>query len=52
MYGTEYVMSKYPVIPAGVVYSIVDAFVGQKSLSSVGKSFGMQHLVRWKVVNH
>jgi dsRNA-specific ribonuclease len=49
MYSTEYAMTKYPVVPAGVIYSIVDAFVGQKSLASIGKNFGIQHVVRWKM---
>ena len=52
MYVTEYVMTKYPLIPAEVVGSITDAFVGQTSLASVGKQLGVQFIMRWKVHSH
>lgn len=49
MYVTEYVMAQYPLIPAEVVSSIVDAYVGSESLASLGKLFGVQYVMRWKV---
>ncbi len=51
MYVSEYVMAKYPEIPADVVQSIVEAYIGQNSLASVGKQLGVQFVMRWKLTN-
>lgn len=48
-YTTEYVLHKYPKLPSEVVETIVDAYVGQTSLASVAKQFGVQFAMRWKL---
>lgn len=48
-YSTEYVLAKYPTLPSGACESIVDAFVAQPSLASVGKTFGVQFVMQWKL---
>ncbi|KAJ3000234.1 hypothetical protein HDV02_000147 [Globomyces sp. JEL0801] len=47
-YTTEYVMAKYPLLPAEVCESIVKAYVGVAPLASVGQQFGVQFIMRWK----
>ena len=49
LFVSQYVMSKYPKLPAPVCASIVEAYIGQASLASVGKSCGIQFVTRWKV---
>lgn len=49
LFVSQYVMNKYPKLPAPVCASIVDAYIGQASLASVGKSCGIQFVTRWKV---
>ena len=48
-YTTEYVIFKYPKLPAEVVDTIVEAYVGQNSLASIAKQFGVQFAMRWKL---
>ncbi|KAJ3270511.1 hypothetical protein HDV01_007767 [Terramyces sp. JEL0728] len=49
MYVTEHVLHKYPALPAPVCASVVESFVGNASLANVGKIFGVQFVMRWKV---
>ena len=48
-YCTEYVVNKYPKLPAEVAETIIESFVGQTSLASIAKQFGLQFVIRWKV---
>ena len=49
MYTSEHVLAKYPILPAQVCDSIVKSFIGQSSLASIGKNFGVQFVMRSKV---
>ncbi|KAJ3260804.1 hypothetical protein HK103_007367 [Boothiomyces macroporosus] len=46
MYVTEYVLHKYPALPAPVCASIVEAFVGNASLANVGKESEQESKVK------
>eukprot|EP00842_Homolaphlyctis_polyrhiza_P004876 jgi/Hompol1/538/HPOL_001624-RA len=48
LYALEYVMSKFPDMPIESVKTIVQAYTAPQVLSSVGQSFGVQLLMRWK----
>ncbi|KAL2919537.1 54S ribosomal protein L3 mitochondrial [Polyrhizophydium stewartii] len=47
-YATEFVLAKYPQIPAGSASTIIDSFTSTQVLSSVGKALGVQMIMRWK----
>ncbi|KAJ3040843.1 hypothetical protein HDU99_010133, partial [Rhizoclosmatium hyalinum] len=49
-YMTNYLMAKYPVMPAEAIESLVDAYVGDRALANVGKNLGVQQIMRWKKV--
>ncbi|KAJ3259262.1 hypothetical protein HDU77_001917 [Chytriomyces hyalinus] len=44
----NYVMLKFPVMPAHGVESLVDSYVGDKALVSVGRNLGVPSIMRWK----
>ena len=46
---TQYIMEKYPLLPANTCSTIVEAYIGQEGLADVGKSLGVQYVMRWKV---
>ncbi|KAJ3303092.1 hypothetical protein HDV03_004171 [Kappamyces sp. JEL0829] len=51
LYVSQFVLAKFPSLPPQVCESIVQAYIGQTSLSSVGKSFGVQFVMRWKLTD-
>ncbi|KAJ3086199.1 hypothetical protein HK102_013418 [Quaeritorhiza haematococci] len=49
LYATEYIHLKYPKLPVDAIESAVNAYVGLKASASVGLSFGVQNVMRWKL---
>ncbi|KAJ3416005.1 hypothetical protein HDV05_003602 [Chytridiales sp. JEL 0842] len=47
-YITEFVLAKYPSLPGDAVRSVVEAYVGPAALTSIGKSLGVQYVMKWK----
>ncbi|KAJ3355006.1 hypothetical protein HDU83_004177 [Entophlyctis luteolus] len=45
---TQFVMRKYPALPAHAVESVVRAFCGDSALASVGRNLGVPEVMRWK----
>ena len=41
LYSTEFIMAKYPNLPAEAMTQVVDAFVGKQSLAQVGQTWGL-----------
>jgi hypothetical protein len=48
-YVTEYLVSKYPKLPAEALESVIDSYVGVKALASIGRTMGVNYVMRWKV---
>ncbi|KAI8927675.1 ribonuclease III domain-containing protein [Entophlyctis helioformis] len=48
LYVGEYVLAKFPDMPAEAAESIMRAYTAPKVLSNVGQNFGVQLLMRWK----
>ncbi|ORZ33573.1 ribonuclease III domain-containing protein [Catenaria anguillulae PL171] len=51
LYVTEFVHSKYPNIPADTLRDAVTAYTSNASLSLLGKSLGVQDVMRWKAID-
>ncbi|KAJ3350782.1 hypothetical protein HDU83_009411 [Entophlyctis luteolus] len=47
-YLTQFVMLKYPALPAHAVESTVRAYCGESALLSVGRNLGVPEVMRWK----
>ncbi|KAI9218117.1 ribonuclease III domain-containing protein [Blastocladiella britannica] len=47
LYVTEYVHAKYPNIPADALRDAVNAYTSPASLSILGRSLGVQDVMRW-----
>ncbi|KAI8820172.1 ribonuclease III domain-containing protein [Fimicolochytrium jonesii] len=48
LYVTEHLFSKYPLLPADSLKSIVTAYTGDDALQSVAKLFGVPQVMLWK----
>ena len=49
IYSTEYVLSKYPQLPADAAESIAQTYISPESLSKVGGTWGVRHVTQSKV---
>jgi dsRNA-specific ribonuclease len=38
---------RFPKLPLQTVEDVVESFIGTRSLSSVGRGLGLQHVMRW-----
>jgi dsRNA-specific ribonuclease len=49
-FASEYLFAKYPNLPADVMKSAVDAYIGRRALANVGTMFGVGNVMKWKGV--
>ncbi|KAI9017649.1 ribonuclease III domain-containing protein [Gaertneriomyces semiglobifer] len=48
LYVAEYILAKYPQLPAPSVSSVAEAYIGTRAMAGVAKTFGIQNVMRWK----
>lgn len=51
LYGFEHVISRYPNIPIDAANSLTQVYINSESLSQVGKSWGVQFIMKSKLVD-
>ncbi|KAI8339001.1 ribonuclease III domain-containing protein [Chlamydoabsidia padenii] len=47
-YTMEYVHCKYPDMPVDAFKMVISAYTSSKSLTSLGRQLGLQHVMRWE----